>query len=228
MARRVYSEPGDRIVSRDPVEVKRYGGLTRLNHWITATTLILLALSGFAFFDPSLYWLSGLFGGGETTRWLHPFIGIVLFLSFMLLFLQLWRYNIMRREDLVWLSNFRDVVSGHEERLPELGKYNFGQKFVFWAMFWLILVLIISGVMIWYQFFPDLVSVETRRIALLTHSVSAVLIILTLILHIFAAFWTRGTLQAMVSGRVTGGWAWRHHRKWLRELARRQRADPAE
>jgi formate dehydrogenase subunit gamma len=22
----------------------------------------------------------------------------------------------------------------------------------------------------------------------------------------------------MVKGRVTGGWAWRHHRKWLREL----------
>jgi formate dehydrogenase subunit gamma len=22
----------------------------------------------------------------------------------------------------------------------------------------------------------------------------------------------------MTRGRVTGGWAWRHHRRWLREL----------
>ena len=43
-----------------------------------------------------------------------------------------------------------------------------------------------------------------------------------------AAIWTRGTLSAMTTGNVSGGWAWRHHRKWLRELAGRQKVDPAE
>jgi formate dehydrogenase subunit gamma len=38
------------------------------------------------------------------------------------------------------------------------------------------------------------------------------------IVHVYAAIWVRGTLPAMVKGRVTGGWAWRHHRKWLRAL----------
>ena len=95
-------------------------------------------------------------------------------------------------------------------------------------MFWLIVVLIVTGFMIWYQFFPEIVSVDTRRIALMVHSISAVLTILTLILHIFAAIWTRGTLSAMTTGTVSGGWAFRHHRKWLRELAGRQRTDPAE
>jgi formate dehydrogenase subunit gamma len=28
----------------------------------------------------------------------------------------------------------------------------------------------------------------------------------------------RGTVGAMTRGQVTGGWAWRHHRKWLKEL----------
>ncbi|MBV0891116.1 formate dehydrogenase subunit gamma [Paracoccus sp. Z118] len=227
MAGRYYSEPGDKIVARDPVTVRRYAGWTRLNHWFTAATLILLALSGFALFTPSLFWLTGLFGGGQATRWVHPFIGIGLFFSFMLLFVQLVRLNILRREDLVWLRNLDDLVKGQEHNLPELGKYNFGQKTVFWAMFFLIVILIVSGVMMWYQFFPDLVSVETRRIAIWVHSISAVLIMLTLILHIFAALWTRGTLSAMTRGTVSGGWAWRHHRKWLRELAGRQGSDTA-
>ena len=63
-------------------------------------------------------------------------------------------------------------------------------------------------------------------LALIT--VAAVLTILTLILHVFATIWTRGTLSAMTTGTVSGGWAFRHHRKWLRELAGRQRTDPAE
>ena len=89
------------------VGVNRYRGWTRLNHWITAASLILLALSGFALFHASLYWLTGLFGGGQTTRWIHPFIGVVLVASFLLLFLQLVKYNIMRREDLVWARHLR-------------------------------------------------------------------------------------------------------------------------
>lgn len=228
MVERKYSEASDAIVQMEPIEVRRYIAFTRWNHWLTAICFIALMLSGFALFHPSLYGLTALFGGGQTTRWLHPFVGIALSVSFLGMFVQLVHLNILRREDLVWTANIKDVITGHEDRLPELGKYNFGQKTVFWGMFWLILALLISGVMMWYQYFPNLVSVETRRIAILVHSVSAVLIVLVLILHIFAALWTRGTLRAMTRGTVTGGWSWRHHRKWLRELARRERAKPAE
>jgi formate dehydrogenase subunit gamma len=65
-------------------------------------------------------------------------------------------------------------------------------------------------------------------VATIVHSIAAVLIILTWIVHVYAAIWTRGTLRAMTVGTVTGGWAWRHHRKWLRELARLDRPGPAE
>ena len=228
MVERKFSEPTDEIVQLEPVEVRRYIAFTRWNHWFTALCFIVLMLSGFAFFHPSLYGLTALFGGGQMTRWLHPFVGIALTVSFLGMFVQLVHLNIIRREDLVWTANIKDVITGHEERLPELGKYNFGQKTVFWGMFWLILALLITGVMMWYQYFPHLVSIETRRIAIFAHSVSAVLIVLVFILHIFAALWTRGTLRAMTRGTVTGGWSWRHHRKWLRELARRQRTKPAE
>ncbi|WP_415391935.1 formate dehydrogenase subunit gamma [Paracoccus sp. SJTW-4] len=228
MTQREYSESTDRIVQTQPVVVKRYITFTRVNHWFTALCFIVLMLSGFALFHPALFGLTALFGGGQNARWLHPFVGVALSISFLGMFLQLAHLNILRREDLVWTRHIGDVVSGNEERLPELGKYNFGQKLVFWGMFWLILVLLISGVAMWIQYFPDLVSIETRRIAILVHSIAAVLIVLVFILHIFAAFWTQGTISAMTRGTVTGGWSWRHHRKWLRELARRQRTKPAE
>jgi formate dehydrogenase subunit gamma len=43
---------------------------------------------------------------------------------------------------------------------------------------------------------------------------------------VYAAIWVRGTMTAMTSGSVTGGWAWRHHRKWLRKLASEKTAAP--
>jgi formate dehydrogenase subunit gamma len=229
MARRAqFSQSGDHIEATAPVVVSRYRGFTRINHWVTALSLILLLLSGLAFFSPSLYFLTGLFGGGQTARWLHPIIGVVLFFSFLVLFLQLWRLNLPRPEDATWVGNIGEVMRGQEENLPELGKYNAGQKFVFWGMAGLIVVLIGSGIMIWEEYFPDLVTIPVRRVALLVHSVAAVLIILLFILHVYAAIWTRGTIRAMTRGSVSGGWAYKHHRKWLRELAERKPADPAE
>jgi formate dehydrogenase subunit gamma len=41
--------------------------------------------------------------------------------------------------------------------------------------------------------------------------------VLNLIVHVYASIWFRGTIRAMTRGTVTGGWAWRHHRRWLRE-----------
>lgn len=228
MTERTYSQSGDRIVSKLPVEVRRYGPFTRANHWLTAACLILLLISGLGFFHPSLYFLTGLFGGGQTARFLHPWIGVVLFASFFVLFLRMVRLNLPRREDAVWISHPGEVLTGKDEALPELGKYNAGQKLVFWAMSALIVVLIVSGVMMWEQYFGGVVSIEVRRIATITHAIAAVLIILAWIVHVYAAIWTRGTLRAMTRGTVSGGWAWRHHRKWLRELARLDRAGPAE
>lgn len=212
-------EPGDAIHRGHPVIVDRYTKGARINHWITAASLVLLALSGLALFHPKLFFLTGLFGGGQTTRMIHPWIGVVLFFSFFGLFLRFWKANLWKREDGTWLARIRDVLTGHEERLPELGKYNAGQKFVFWSMSALILVLITSGVVIWDQYFYEFTTIEQKRVAVLVHAIAAVLAISVWIIHVYAAIWVRGTIRAMTRGSVTGGWAWRHHRKWLRELA---------
>jgi formate dehydrogenase subunit gamma len=211
-------EPGDQVHAGDPVTVDRYTAGARINHWITATSLVLLALSGLALFHPSLFFLTGLFGGGQWTRAIHPWIGVLLFFSFAGLFIRFWRANLWRAEDGTWLARLRDVLAGNDEKLPEVGKYNAGQKVVFWGMSLLIIILITSGFVIWDQYFSEYTTINQKRFAVLIHALAAVVIICIWIVHVYAAIWVRGTIGAMTRGRVTGGWAWRHHRKWLREL----------
>jgi formate dehydrogenase subunit gamma len=215
-------QQGDGVHPGKPVTVDRYTVGARINHWITATCLVLLALSGLALFDPSLFFLTTLFGGGQWTRAIHPWIGVVLFFSFAGLFVRFWKANLWKSEDNTWLGRIRDVLAGHEENLPELGKYNAGQKFVFWGMSLFITILIVTGIVIWDQYFYSLTTIEQKRIAILVHSMTAVVTICVWIVHVYAAIWVRGTIGAMTKGQVTGGWAWRHHRKWLRELVRKR------
>jgi thiosulfate reductase cytochrome b subunit len=81
-------ESGDQVHRGGPVTVDRYTAGARINHWLTAISLVLLALSGLALFHPSLFFLTRLFGGGQMTRIIHPWIGVVLFLSFFALFVR--------------------------------------------------------------------------------------------------------------------------------------------
>src|SRR5919108_5835829 len=136
--------PSERVHPGKPVVVDRYTVGARINHWITAASLILLALSGLAMFHPSLFFLSALFGGGQLTRIIHPWIGVVLFFSFLGLFLRFWKFNLWKPEDGTWLARARDVLANEEDKIPEVGKYNAGQKLVFWSMSVLIVILILT------------------------------------------------------------------------------------
>ena len=208
----------DAVHPGNPVIVDRYTVAARINHWVTAISLVLLALSGLALFHPSLYFLTALFGGGQMTRILHPWIGVVMFISFAGLFIRFWRLNLWRRTDSAWVGSAGNVLSGKEEGVPEVGKYNAGQKLYFWGMSITIVILFVSGIATWQQYFGDNFTIEQKRMAVLVHALAAVVAICLWIVHVYAAIWVRGTISAMTRGRVTGGWAWRHHRRWLRDL----------
>ncbi len=219
------------------MQVPRYSGSARINHWIVAVSFVLLMISGLALFHPSLYGLTALFGGGPTARWLHPWFGVVLVVGFLGLFLRFFVANLPEKTDWVWLARLKYVLSGREEYLPEIGKYNAGQKFVFWSQAVLVAVMFITGIGLWpaglayvEQLLGFKATIDQRRLAAVIHAGSAVLTIAIWIIHVYAAIWVRGTISAMTRGSVTGGWAWRHHRKWLRkEVAKEPRSQqPAE
>src|SRR6201996_2708382 len=94
--------------------IERYNANERTNHWITAISFVLLALSGLAMFHPAMFWLSALFGGGQWTRILHPFIGLVMFVSFLILAVRFWHHNYLDRNDWQWMRQIDDVLANRE------------------------------------------------------------------------------------------------------------------
>jgi formate dehydrogenase subunit gamma len=196
----------------------RHNTFARVNHWITAGCFVLLVLSGLAMFHPLLFWLSALFGGGQWTRAVHPWIGIVLLVSYLGLIIQYWRDNLPSGDDISWMKRFGRVLANDEANVPEVPRFNAGQKFVFWAMALLVPVLFVTGLIIWDVYFSNRTSIPVQRAALLIHSLLAITAIIVWIVHVYAAIWVSGSMRAMTQGYVTPGWAWRHHRKWLRRL----------
>ena len=57
------------------------------------------------------------------------------------------------------------VLVNEEEGLPELGRFNAGQKFVFWSMALLVPVLFVTGIMIWDVYFSAYTTIEQQRVA---------------------------------------------------------------
>jgi formate dehydrogenase subunit gamma len=203
--------------SNDPNLIVRYTANERTNHWITAITFVLLALSGLALFHPSMFWLTALFGGGQWTRILHPFVGVVMFVSFLILAVRFWHHNYLDRDDVQWLRQIGDVLANREDALPEVGRYNAGQKLLFFVMVGCLLLLLCSGVVIWRRYFSAYFPVEVIRFAAVVHAVAAFVLIVGIVVHVYAALWIKGSVGAMVRGSVTVGWARKHHPKWFRE-----------
>lgn len=200
--------------------LQRYSDGERMNHWLIALTFVLAGLSGLAFFHPSFFFLTNLFGGGSWTRILHPFIGVLMFLGFLVMFFRLWKQNVVTAADREWRKNAGRMLRGDKAGMPPAGKYNYGQKMVFWLMAISLLVLIVTGVLFWRPWFAPSFTVEIQRLAVLLHSVSAVVLILSVIVHVYAAIWVKGTMRAMTRGTVTENWARLNHPLWHEEVTK--------
>lgn len=207
------SDPDRRVVVR-------YTAGERTNHWIVAIVFVLAALSGLAMFHPALFWLSNFFGGGTWTRILHPFIGLIMMLAFLFLAASVWKDNRLQDRDWKWLRQMKDVVNNREEKLPEVGRYNAGQKLLFYVIVVCMVGLLLSGLVIWRAYFAMYFSPGLIRFAAVVHGVSAFVLICAIIVHIYAAIWVKGSVDAMTRGTVTPGWAWKHHRAWFRQITK--------
>ena len=200
-------------------KIVRYSGSDRFNHWLVALLFVLAAVSGLAFFHPSLFFLSNVLGGGQLSRILHPFIGVAMFVLFVVLYFKFWHHNILHKNDRQWLKQIGDVIADREERLPEVGRYNGGQKLLFWVMTITMLLLVISGMAFWRPYFASNFHIDTVRLAAVVHAGAAAVLILGIIVHVYAALWVKGTIKGMWTGVVSSAWARKHHPGWYKEVS---------
>ena len=215
--------PRDRVVEGGIV---RYTAGERTTHWIVAFAFILAALSGLAMFHRAVFWFSVFFGGGPWTRVLHPFIGLFMLIAFVFLALLVQSENRMTAADWRWLRQWRDVVASREERLPEVGRYNGGQKLLYFVQILCLVGLLLSGIVIWRAYFAFYFPIPVIRVAALVHAFCAFVLICAIIVHVYAGIWVRGSVRAMTRGLVSPGWAWKHHRAWFREVTSGTRSRP--
>ncbi|MEY3664308.1 MAG: hypothetical protein RLZZ153_490 [Pseudomonadota bacterium] len=200
--------------------IQRYKDGDRMNHWFIALMFVLAGLSGLAFFHPAFFFFVHLFGGGSWARILHPFMGVLMALGFALIFLKFWRDNLITQADREWRKHMGKMLRGDKAGMPPVGKYNYGQKMTFWLMSLSLLVLTVTGFMFWRPYFAPNFSVEAMRVAVLLHSVSAVVLILATVMHVYAAIWVKGTIRAMTRGTVSESWARTNHPLWHQEVTK--------
>ena len=160
-----------------------------------------------------------MFGGGPWARILHPFLGLLMVLGFAVLFAQVWRDNLWTPLDSDWLRHSGQLISGHEEGMTPVAKYNAGQKLVFWVSATCLGVLLATGFVFWRQWFADAYPLPLRRAAVVLHATAAAILILSVIVHAYAAIWVKGSVRAMTRGAVSEAWARRHHRLWYCEIS---------
>ncbi|TPW36039.1 formate dehydrogenase subunit gamma [Oecophyllibacter saccharovorans] len=208
----------------DKYKILRCKYTDRLLHWGNATCFALAAFSGLSFFFPSLDIMGRVLGPGQLARTLHPFMGIAVFCFLFIMFFRFVRHNLPDRFDILWFKNIVGVLMNQHGKDLHIGKYNAGQKVLFWCIMSLIWVLMISGLMVWRKYFAGYFSQSVLRVAILVHSAAAISLMMLILGHIYMGIWVRGSITGMVTGFVTRRWARVHHDRWFEGIMKKEGA----
>jgi len=199
--------------------ILRYQFHERLTHWIAAFSYIYLMLTGLAFYSPWLFWLAILLGGGQVSRMLHPWFGLV-FAGAVLYMYAMWSAQMHTTEtDKAWWRSLHFYVRNEDEKMPPAGRYNAGQKLLFWGFVICGLLLVVSGAFLW---FPEWIPWNLHfllKLSILVHVSSALLTIGLFMIHIYmSVFAERGAFGSVVRGDVSQEFAKRYHPAWYKEV----------
>ena len=199
--------------------VLRFSFYERVVHWMVAVSFLYAGLTGLALWSPKLYWLAAVFGGGETVRGWHPWGGVVyaVLLGFMF---RNWAGQMrIDADDRAWLRRAHRYAVHDNSGLPEAGRFNAGQKTLFWVQCLSALLLFASGIALW---FPEAMSRSLRLAAILIHPATAVVSLAAILVHLYmGTVAVPGSLRGMIHGSVSRDWAASHHPKWHREKSKR-------
>lgn len=197
-------------------EIERYNLRERLVHWTVAISFLYLLLSGLALYSPRLgTWLYPLLGGGTNIRIWHPYAGVLFALAVTIMTISWRRCLWMYPEDWEWMRYSWKYIT-HKEGVPEAGRFNAGQKLLFWVLAFSGLILLLSGIVLWFR---EKFSRELWLASILAHEIFAIVAVGAIIVHMYMGlFASPGSLRAMVEGKVTEAWAKAHHARWYKRV----------
>jgi formate dehydrogenase subunit gamma len=210
---RATSEAGDRIL--------RYTLSERIHHWFAGLSYIYCLITGLAFWSPYLFWLAIIVGGGPTARFWHPWFGLV-FTASVLWMYKIWRSDLLTTDaDRAWWKASQYYIRNEDEKLPPIGRFNYGQKIFFWLMFYGVILLLLSGLVLWFVESIPWSSRWLRYLAVAVHVAAGLATIGAFIIHVYmGTAMVRGSFTSMIRGEVSSTWAKTHHRLWYEQVTK--------
>jgi formate dehydrogenase subunit gamma len=204
--------------------IQRFNLLERTAHWMTASSFVVLALSGLnlTFGRHLVLPLIGPEAFATVTLWgkfAHNYLSFPFTLGIVLLFLFWVKDNIPNGRDLAWFKAGGGLVGGQH---PPAGRFNGGQKMVFWITVLGGAAVAASGYFLIFPFwFTDIAG---QQLAHIVHGVISVLMIAAMLGHIYiGSLGMEGAFDAMGSGQVDVNWAREHHALWVEDELKKAR-----
>jgi len=174
-----------------------------------------LMLTGLGIWSPWLFWLLIAFGGPQISRMLHPWVGLIFAFSLTWMFLTWASQMHPTEEDKAWMNSMNHYIRNEDEEMPPAGRYNMGQKLLFWGFVFCGVLLLLSGLILWVPEYIPWNARALRYLAVLIHPAAALLTIGLFMIHIYmSVFAERGAFKSMIRGDVSQAFAKRHHRLW--------------
>jgi formate dehydrogenase subunit gamma len=197
-------------------EIVRHRMATRLIHWTVALTFFISLISGMPIWSPIFGWMAALVGGLEAARVIHPYAGVVFVVASVIQFVHWLPDMRLEKDQKGWFGpKLIRYFKWEQEPAVEGGKYNGGQKVLFFAVSLAALGFLVTGIPMWFPLqFPLLI----REIAILLHDITFILMFIAIVGHIYLTIAEPGTFRAMTRGSVTRRWARFHHPGWLKDV----------
>jgi len=203
------------------VTILRFDVLERFVHWVTAASFVVLAITGlnYVFGKRLLMPVIGaeaFAGWSHWAKYAHDFISWPFILGVFFMLVMWVRDNIPARYDWAWVKaggGFLDR-SGHTQ--PPAGRFNAGQKLIYWAVILSWIALTVTGLLLLFPF--SLAGVNGMQVAQYVHGVAGMLLIAVILAHIYiGTLGMEGAFTAMHTGKVDLAWAKEHHPIWVEQ-----------
>jgi formate dehydrogenase subunit gamma len=201
--------------------ILRYTLGERVHHWLAAFSYIYCLITGLAFWSPYMFWLAVLVGGGPTARFWHPWFGVAFALSVGWMY-KMWRGDMATTDaDRRWSKAMEHYIKNEDDQLPPEGRFNYGQKLFFWLMFYGVILLLISGLGLWFVESIPWSLRWLRYLAVAVHVAAAMATIGGFIIHVYmGTAMVRGGFTSIIRGEVSTAWAKAHHRLWYEQATK--------